>query len=249
MKRFTRLDAFTKTVEDARVRTTSGGIVTISSILVILYLLLVEWNDYCRVIVKSELIVDKGRGEKMEIHMNITFPRIPCELLTLDVMDVSGEVQSGVIHGVNKVRLQPASEGGAVIESKSLELFVPFPRHQCALNTNTSNECPVTTTPNIWDFFLELEPSKPVSEDAKLTLRTTSHFRTNSQKIGTPKTRPTSILTTAENATALQHPNRRRRKAAATRATKCETPTRACHGPLAAAKASSSASASTTPNI
>lgn len=30
-------------------------------------------------------------GEKMEIHMNISFPRLPCELLTLDVMDVSGK--------------------------------------------------------------------------------------------------------------------------------------------------------------
>lgn len=124
MKRFTRLDAFAKTVEDARVRTTSGGIVTISSLLIILYLLLVEWNDYRRVIVKPELIVDKGRGEKMEIHMNITFPRVPCELLSLDVMDVSGEVQAGVVHGVNKVRLAPASEGGGVIETKSLDLYV-----------------------------------------------------------------------------------------------------------------------------
>lgn len=166
MKRFTRLDAFTKTVEDARVRTTSGGIVTISSLLVILYLLLVEWNDYRRVIVKPELIVDKGRGEKMEIHMNITFPRIPCELLTLDVMDVSGDVQSGIIHGVNKVRLAPEREGGAVIETKSLELFVPFPHHQFALTKNALNECP-TIIPSIWDFFLEVEQSKPVSEEAK----------------------------------------------------------------------------------
>jgi hypothetical protein len=122
MKRFTRLDAFAKTVEDARVRTTSGGIVTISSLLIILYLLLVEWNDYRRVIVKPELIVDKGRGEKMEIHMNITFPRVPCELLSLDVMDVSGEVQAGVVHGVNKVRLASASEGGGELETKSLDL-------------------------------------------------------------------------------------------------------------------------------
>src|SRR5690242_20661900 len=109
--RFTRLDAFTKTVDDARVRTTSGGIVTISSLLVILWLVWGEWTDYRRVVVKPELIVDKGRGEKMEIHMNITFPRVPCELLTLDVMDVSGEVQAGVVHGVNKVRLRPESEG------------------------------------------------------------------------------------------------------------------------------------------
>jgi hypothetical protein len=32
----------------------------------------------------------------------MTFPRLPCELLTLDVMDVSGEQQVGVAHGVNK---------------------------------------------------------------------------------------------------------------------------------------------------
>jgi hypothetical protein len=84
---FTRLDAFTKTVEDARVRTTSGGIVTIVSLLVILWLTLGEWADYRRVIVRPELVVDKGRGERMEISLNVTFPRMPCELLTLDIMD------------------------------------------------------------------------------------------------------------------------------------------------------------------
>ncbi len=58
----------------------------------------------------------------MEIHLNITFPKMPCELLTLDVMDVSGEQQHGVAHGVNKVRLQPPSKGGGVIDIKSLNL-------------------------------------------------------------------------------------------------------------------------------
>jgi endoplasmic reticulum-Golgi intermediate compartment protein 3 len=120
--RFNRLDAFTKTVEDARVRTTSGGIVTLFSILVVFWLTWGEWADYRRLVVKPELIVDKSRGEKMEIHMNITFPRVPCELLTLDVMDVSGEVQSGIAHGVSKLRLAPESEGGSVLEIKSLEL-------------------------------------------------------------------------------------------------------------------------------
>jgi hypothetical protein len=61
--RFTRLDAFTKTVEDARIRTTSGGIVTITSILLIFYLVWGEWSDYRRILVQPELVVDKGRGE------------------------------------------------------------------------------------------------------------------------------------------------------------------------------------------
>ena len=74
-------------------------------------------------LVHPELVVDKGRGDKMEIHMNISFPRLPCELLTLDVMDVSGEIQAGVIHGVAKVRLGSESEGSKVIESKVLDLY------------------------------------------------------------------------------------------------------------------------------
>jgi endoplasmic reticulum-Golgi intermediate compartment protein 3 len=58
----------------------------------------------------------------MEIHLNISFPRIPCELLTLDVMDVSGEQQTGIVHGVNKVRLASVADGGHVIDISALEL-------------------------------------------------------------------------------------------------------------------------------
>lgn len=58
----------------------------------------------------------------MEIHLNITFPHIPCELLTLDVMDVSGEQQSGVMHGVSKIRLAHPSEGGHIIDINALEM-------------------------------------------------------------------------------------------------------------------------------
>ncbi|PYH82986.1 COPII-coated vesicle membrane protein Erv46 [Aspergillus uvarum CBS 121591] len=120
--RFTRLDAFAKTVEDARVRTTSGGVITIASLLVIFWLVWGEWVDYRRVVVLPELVVDKSRGEKMEIHLNMTFPRLPCEMLTLDVMDVSGEQQTGVAHGINKVRLTSEAEGGRVIDVKALDL-------------------------------------------------------------------------------------------------------------------------------
>ena len=58
----------------------------------------------------------------MEIHLNISFPRIPCELLSLDVMDVSGEQQTGVMHGVSKVRLASLKDGGQVIDVKALDL-------------------------------------------------------------------------------------------------------------------------------
>jgi hypothetical protein len=65
--RFTRLDAFTKTVDEARVRTTSGGVVTIASLLIVLFLAWGEWADYRRIVVHPELIVDKGRGELISL--------------------------------------------------------------------------------------------------------------------------------------------------------------------------------------
>lgn len=61
-------------------------------------------------------------GEKMEIHLNISFPRVPCELLTLDVMDVSGEQQTGVKHGIAKVQLAPVRDGGGVLDVSLMKL-------------------------------------------------------------------------------------------------------------------------------
>lgn len=90
----------------------------------------------------------------MEIHLNITFPNLPCDLLTLDVMDVSGEQQGGVIHGVNKVRLGPASEGGRVLDITALDLYVrpgqtPLsPPFLTASNTKYTG-IPRTIRPNI----------------------------------------------------------------------------------------------------
>lgn len=68
--RFTRLDAFAKTVEDARIRTNSGGIITIASLLVVLWLVWGEWADYRRVVVQPELIVDKSRGTRTQPGMD-----------------------------------------------------------------------------------------------------------------------------------------------------------------------------------
>lgn len=43
-------------------RTTSGGIVTITSLLVIFWLVWGEWAEYRQVVIRPELVVDKGRG-------------------------------------------------------------------------------------------------------------------------------------------------------------------------------------------
>lgn len=79
--RFTRLDAFTKTVDEARIRTTSGGIVTIVSLIVVLFLAWGEWADYRKIVIHPELVVDKGRGA----------PRLPDACQTVNTNECSQE--------------------------------------------------------------------------------------------------------------------------------------------------------------
>lgn len=73
--RLTRLDAFTKTVEDARVRTTSGGIVTLVSLCVVFILVIGEFREYRRIQILPELVVDKARGEVSPFIHYIVPPR------------------------------------------------------------------------------------------------------------------------------------------------------------------------------
>jgi len=101
--RFRTFDVFQKTVEEARIRTASGGLVTLVSAAIIFWLLVLEVWDWRRIVVRNELVVDSTRGinllslpftplfyviwvlghrliagERLQIHLNITFPHIPC---------------------------------------------------------------------------------------------------------------------------------------------------------------------------
>ena len=77
------------------------------SVVVIIILLLSEFSDWLKVDLVGSMHVDKYRQEKMQINMNMTFPNIPCFILSIDVMDVSGEHQDSVDHQMHKSRLNP----------------------------------------------------------------------------------------------------------------------------------------------
>lgn len=103
--RFQSFDAYPKPLEDFSVKTLSGGILTILTSLVVAGLVWHEFLAFRRVEMQPELIVDRERMEKMHINLNITFPRAPCVLLGLDVIDSSGEQQVNVLQNIAKTRL------------------------------------------------------------------------------------------------------------------------------------------------
>lgn len=89
-------DVFAKTAEDARVRTSSGGAVTLLAGCVLSWLLLLQVRSYLTYTWDHALTIDSARGEKMTITLDIVFPNLPCELLSVDAIDDNGDIQENL---------------------------------------------------------------------------------------------------------------------------------------------------------
>ncbi|CAE7143109.1 unnamed protein product [Rhizoctonia solani] len=104
------LDGFGKTLTDVQVKTRTGALITMLSAAIILTFTLIEFIDYRRVVIESDIKVDTAYGEHMSVKMNITFPRVPCYLLSLDITDVSGDTKQDVSHNILKTRLDSSGQ-------------------------------------------------------------------------------------------------------------------------------------------
>ncbi|KAI9142954.1 endoplasmic reticulum vesicle transporter-domain-containing protein [Paraphysoderma sedebokerense] len=115
-----RFDAYAKTLDDFRIRTSSGGLVTIASAILIAVLITSEFVDWRTPEMKPQLLVDTSRKDQMSIYFNVTFPSVPCFLLSLDVMDVSGEHQNDIAHDIYKVRIDKSGKPVVIAPEKVL---------------------------------------------------------------------------------------------------------------------------------
>lgn len=139
--RLISVDAFAKTVEDARVKTTSGGIITLICISVVLFLIRNEYLDYTSIITRPELVVDRDVNKKLDINLDITFPHVPCAMLSLDIMDVSGDVQIDVLKdGFQKYRILSNGEE-KLVENANLLSNVPLEERAKGLKEGEEGTC------------------------------------------------------------------------------------------------------------
>ncbi|KAL3830447.1 hypothetical protein ACJIZ3_019249 [Penstemon smallii] len=132
------LDAYPKINEDFYSRTLSGGVITIASSIVMLLLFVSELRLYLHAITETKLVVDTSRGERLRINFDVTFPALPCSILSLDAMDISGEQHLDVRHDIIKKRIDAH---GNVIETRpdtigAHKIDRPLQRHGGRLEHN-----------------------------------------------------------------------------------------------------------------
>ncbi len=88
---FLKMDFFRHMPKDLTEPTFCGAIVSVVCSFVIAFLCISETISYFSVNVHSSMLVDVShRDDQLHINLDIMFPYMPCDILTLDVEDVMG---------------------------------------------------------------------------------------------------------------------------------------------------------------
>uniref|UniRef100_A0A0D3DKI3 Endoplasmic reticulum vesicle transporter C-terminal domain-containing protein n=1 Tax=Brassica oleracea var. oleracea TaxID=109376 RepID=A0A0D3DKI3_BRAOL len=125
-------------LSDRESRTLSGGVITLVSSVVMFLLFFSELRLYLHSVTETKLVVDTSRGETLRINFDMTFPALACSILSVDAMDISGELHLDVKHDVIKRRLD---SHGNIIESRqdgigAAKIEKPLQKHGGRLEHN-----------------------------------------------------------------------------------------------------------------
>lgn len=105
MEYLRKFDAFPKALDDFRVRTRSGAIVSIFALLLMAVLFISEVNYYLQVETIDYLYVNSTRTQNLHVSFDFSFPEVACSLLSIDAVDDMGMKQESVESEVYKHRL------------------------------------------------------------------------------------------------------------------------------------------------
>ncbi|CAJ1965386.1 unnamed protein product [Sphenostylis stenocarpa] len=85
------LDAFPRAEDHLLKKTQSGALVSVIGLIIMATLFVHELGYYLKTYTIHQMSVDLKRGETLPIHINMTFPALPCDVLSVDAIDMSGK--------------------------------------------------------------------------------------------------------------------------------------------------------------
>ncbi|KAL9319502.1 hypothetical protein ACSQ67_011341 [Phaseolus vulgaris] len=99
------LDAFPRAEDHLLQKTQSGALVSVIGLIIMATLFVHELRYYLTTYTVHQMSVDLKRGETLPIHINMTFPSLPCDVLSVDAIDMSGKHEVDLDTNIWKLRL------------------------------------------------------------------------------------------------------------------------------------------------
>ena len=108
--RVRELDAYPKTLDEFRVRTSSGAVLSICALFLVFVLFVSEFAALVSSGVEEHLTVASMHGETMRINFDFTFHSMPCSVISVDAADSSGSPIKDVGSHIFKKRLDSSGK-------------------------------------------------------------------------------------------------------------------------------------------
>lgn len=99
------IDSFPKALDDFRIRTTSGAVVSIVTVIIMIILLSSEFFYHYKTEVVDHLYVNTTRHSKLQVDFDFSFPEISCDILSINAVDETGKTMEDVVHQVYKYEI------------------------------------------------------------------------------------------------------------------------------------------------
>eukprot|EP01040_Poterioochromonas_malhamensis_P022962 gene22962-28034_t len=99
------LDAFPKANDEYRLKTNTGAIVSIVSMAIMIFLLFGEVRFFFQKETVETLFVNTTRANSIVIDFDLSFPVLPCSLLSVDAVDDHGLPVADAVHEIYKHKL------------------------------------------------------------------------------------------------------------------------------------------------
>jgi len=115
---FKKFDIHPKTQEEYRIRTLHGAFVSILALIAAFMLFYSELEYSLKTEVVDHLFIQSSHTQSLSISFNVTFPRVACPLISVDVEDGAGNSQKEIAHDIFKHDLDLS---GNYIGSKTKE--------------------------------------------------------------------------------------------------------------------------------